>query len=140
MKARTTRQTLMSISLDNQLAVEFARRYTRVVGRCVAKNNDYPSKSAYVEHLLERGMQRIETDAFMGGEFRRIMQMMVDPSASEVAKVILGCHLVGCWNGFTAMVAYERFQKMRRATMAAPTRRPRRSTRRSVTVDCPSAP
>lgn len=109
-----SRDFMLSFSLDDEIGRVFSRRYKRLVDRCISSPNSggrYPSRSLYTEYLLERAMRRIENDLYMGGQFKRILNTMIEPSPSDVAKVLLCCHLNPNWSGWIGMNAFERFRK-----------------------------
>lgn len=74
-----------------------------------------PSFSTWVRRELEVAIREFENDRFVGGNFRRVMASLINPSDGDVARVILSFSVIPNWTGYLDMHSYIRWRQMLKA-------------------------
>jgi hypothetical protein len=130
MSKNAGKELMISFRCDEEVQRELRERHSRLVHRIermasivissrplVIEKSKPPSFSEYMRHLSAVATRRLDHDLYFQSNVRQALAVMVEPSNSDVARVLLSCHAVPNWTGWINMVAFQRGLKMQKAAV-----------------------
>lgn len=87
------------LKLDDDAVRAFARRYDRLVCRCIMLGADYPERSDYAAWLVVRAVRRYRRHTMFRERVDAVFRRLQDDGETERLGVMLSCHLSSSWNG-----------------------------------------
>lgn len=113
---------VVSLRLDSDVEAPLRARFERASARFerrlrLSGQRGSLSFGRWVRRELGLALQAVERDPWIGGHAQRVLGSLLEPSTTEIMKVVLSIYANPTWSGWVKMPSHQRYRKLQSKAM-----------------------